>query len=134
MSKEFLWPGLVTGLSLLTYMVLIMMVGRARQKYGVQPPLTSGNPAFERALRVQLNTVEQLVVYLPSLWLFSLTISPLVGAGLGGVWILGRILYAAGYYQAAEKRMVGFAITQLGTVSLLLGAIGGTILQIIKGM
>lgn len=118
---------LVTVLALLLYQVLSLNVGRARLKYGVKPPATTGNPDFERYLRVQQNTLEQLIVFLPSLWLFSLGLNPMWGAGLGIVWILGRIVFAWGYYQAAEKRGPGFGISFLASAALLLGALIGSV-------
>ena len=127
MPKDIALPGLITGLSLLAYFVFQINVGRARRKYNVPPPQTTGNPDFERVVRVHHNTLEQLVLYLPSLWLFALLIDPVWAAGLGGLWILGRILYAWGYYQAAEKRGPGFALTMLGNMSLLIGSIYGVI-------
>jgi glutathione S-transferase len=124
--------GLVTALSLLLYLVVTVNVGRARARYKVSPPQMSGDPGFERALRVQQNTLEQIVLFLPGLWLFSQFVSPLWGAGLGGVWLLGRVAYAWGYYQAAEKRLVGFGISTLATSVLLLGSLISTLLAIVK--
>jgi uncharacterized membrane protein YecN with MAPEG domain len=76
---------------------------------------------------VQQNTLEQLILFLPSLWLFSLFVSPVWGAGIGLIWIIGRILYAWGYYQAAEKRLLGFGINSLSILALLLGSLVGII-------
>ena len=132
MSREFVFPALITVLSLLFYQVIVGLVGQGRTKFNVPAPATTGHPAFERRLRVQANTLEQIIVFLPSLWLFSMMVSALWGAALGGVWILGRIVYAIGYFQAAEKRGVGFAITQVGTAGLLLGSLIGVGLQLMK--
>ena len=134
MSKEFLYPSLVTVVSLLVYFIFGLMVGRARGKYKVPAPQMSGNPDFERVFRVQQNTAEQLLIYLPVLWIFSTVIGPVWGAALGGVWILGRIVYAVGYYKAANKRGPGFAITSLATLGLLLGSAVGIVLQLMKTM
>jgi uncharacterized membrane protein YecN with MAPEG domain len=134
MSKEFLYPSLVTILSLILYMVVGVLVGRARVKYNVLAPQTTGNPDFERVLRVQQNTGEQLLNYLPALWIFSITVSPIWGAALGGVWIVGRIVYAIGYTKAANKRGPGFAITALATMALLIGSLIGIVQQLIKTM
>jgi len=126
------WPSLVTALALLVYLVITINVGRARAKYKVPPPQMTGDPNFERVLRVQQNTLEQLVLFLPALWLFSLYVSPLWGAGIGAVWVVGRIAYAWGYYQAAEKRAVGFGIGSISGLVLLLGAFVGIILSLVN--
>jgi glutathione S-transferase len=125
------WTSLVTTFTLLVYLVLTINVGRARAKYKVPAPQMSGEPNFERVLRVQQNTLEQMVFFLPALWLFSFYVNPLWGAGIGTVWVLGRILYAWGYYQAAEKRALGFGISSMLGIVLLLGAIAGIILSLV---
>lgn len=125
--KTLLFPSLVTVLTLLLFFVLTANVGRARAKYKVPVPQTSGDPDFERVFRVQQNTVEQLILFLPSLWVFSVFVSPIWGSGIGALWIIGRILYAWGYYQAAEKRVIGFGINSLSIVVLLIGSLVGII-------
>ncbi|MDT9196099.1 MAPEG family protein [Limnospira sp. PMC 1245.20] len=126
------WPSLITASALILYLVVTVNVGRARMKYKVMPPDMTGDPNFERVLRVQQNTLEQLIMFLPALWLFSEFVSPLVAAGLGAVWIVGRILYAWGYYQAAEKRMIGFGVSILCLFSLLGGSLIGIIIPLVK--
>ena len=126
----YLYPSLVTALTLIVYQVLTVNVGRARGKYKIMPPAMSGDENFERVLRVQQNTLEQLVFFLPALWLFSFYVSPLWGAVLGAVWLVGRILFAWGYYQAAEKRVAGFAISTLSGLGLVLGALIGISLKL----
>ena len=121
----YLYPSLVTALTLLLHQVFTINVGRARAKYKIMPPAMSGDENFERVVRVQQNTLEQLVFFLPALWLFSVYVNPFWGAGLGAVWLVGRIIYAWGYYQAAEKRIAGFAISSLSGIGLLLGALVG---------
>jgi uncharacterized membrane protein YecN with MAPEG domain len=132
MPKELLWPAIVTVVSLMVYFGFAGLVGRARGIYNVPAPQTTGNPDFERRLRVQLNTMEQLVIYIPSLWIFSMTLSPTLGAALGAMWIVGRIVYAVGYYNAAKKRGPGFGISTLAMLSLLLGGLVGLIMQLVK--
>ncbi|WP_413160712.1 MAPEG family protein [Capilliphycus salinus ALCB114379] len=126
------WPSLVTAIALLVYLVLTINVGRARAKYKIMPPQMSGDPNFERVVRVQQNTLEQLVLFLPALWLFSQFVSPIWGASLGAVWVVGRMVYAWGYYQAAEKRTLGFAIGSLTVLTLLGGALVGIIFPLLK--
>ncbi len=118
-----LGPAIITVSALIVYFVVTINVGRARRKYNVMPPATTGNEDFERALRVQQNMLEQLVFFLPLLWIFSYYVSELWGAILGGIWILGRIIYAWGYYQEASKRAPGFAISSLSSIALLLGCL-----------
>jgi uncharacterized membrane protein YecN with MAPEG domain len=127
-----LGPSLITVLALLVYFVFTINVGRARFKYKVQPPATTGDPNFERVLRVQQNTLEQLVFFLPLLWLFAQYVSSLWATILGGFWIIGRVLFALGYYQAAEKRGPGFALSSLSSLALLLGSLVGLILTALK--
>jgi glutathione S-transferase len=126
------WIMLVTLLALLLLFVVTINVGRARFKSGIKPPQMSGDPEFERAVRVHQNTLEQIVIFLPALWIFAMVFDPIYAAILGGIWIVGRILYAWGYYQAAEKRGPGFGISSLATIVLLVGGIGGVILQLVK--
>ncbi|NES71181.1 MAG: MAPEG family protein [Okeania sp. SIO2D1] len=133
-TQEIIWPSLITVISLFMYFVVTINVGRARAKYNITPPQMTGEPNFERALRVQQNTVEQIILFLPSLWLFSLFISPLWGAGIGTVWVVGRILFAWGYYQAAEKRALGFGISSLAIIALLIGALVGILLPLWKNL
>jgi glutathione S-transferase len=123
---------LVTIAALLLFLVVTINVGGARAKYGVKAPAVSGNSDFERVLRVQQNTLEQLVLFLPALWIFATFVSPLAATIIGAIWIVGRIVYAWGYYQAAEKRGPGFGISTLATVVLLLGSLVGIVLQLVK--
>ncbi len=118
-----LGASLITVFALLVYFVTTINVGRARFKYKVMPPAMTGDENFERALRVQENTLEQLIFFLPLLWIFSFYVSELFGAILGGTWVVGRIIYAWGYYQEAKKRAPGFAISSLSGLALLLGSL-----------
>ncbi len=126
------WVSLVTIAALILFFAVTINVGRARFKYGVKPPEMSGEPAFERVLRVQQNTLEQLVLFLPALWIFATFVQPNAASILGAIWVFGRILYAWGYYQAAEKRGPGFGISSLATIVLLLGSLWGIVQQLIK--
>lgn len=129
----YAFPSLITSLALVLYLVVTLNVGRARMKYKVMPPAMTGDPNFERVLRVQQNTLEQMILFLPALWLFSIYVSPYWGAGVGAVWVMGRVLYAWGYYQEAKKRGPGFGISFLSVIVLLLGALIGPVLALMKG-
>lgn len=130
--KPYLWPALISVLSLFVYTAFTLLVGAARGKYGVPAPQITGHPDFERAFRVQQNTLEQIILFLPALWLFSFFISPIYGAGLGALWIVGRVVYAVGYYKEAKKRAAGFGITFLATLGLMGGALVGVILAFFR--
>jgi len=118
----------VSGLIVLEYFILTMLVGKARAKSGIDAPAMTGDPGLERALRVQLNTLEQLVIVLPGLWLFGSYISATWGAGLGLVFIIGRGLYGQAYMSDPTRRGTGFLIGLLATVVLLLGGIYGAVI------
>ncbi len=121
------FPAIITIAALLEYMFFAFRVGTSRVNFGVVAPATSGHPEWERMYRVQQNTVEQLVVFLPSLWLFSMLVNPMVGAGVGAVFVIGRAMYYVGYVKDPGSRTTGFLIGFLANVVLLLGALGGTI-------
>jgi glutathione S-transferase len=103
-------PALMTLLAVLWYVVTMYQVGRARTKYKVAAPTMTGDPAFERAVRVQMNELEQLVAFLPSMWIFAWFGNPRFAAIACGVFIVGRIIYAIGYWAHARKRAVGYYI------------------------
>ena len=125
---------IVTLVSLLLYFYMGLQVGQGRSKFGVAAPATTGHPDFERLFRVQANTLEWLMIFLPSLWLFAAFWDKRVAAGVGLVWIVGRFLYMTGYAKAAASRGQGFGIQALATGVLLFGALGRIIwLMIQKG-
>jgi glutathione S-transferase len=127
------YTALVTCLTILAYFFIIFRVGKARATFGIKAPATTGNPDFERVFRVQMNTLEWMVVFLPSLWLFAIYISDPIAAVLGLVWIVGRMLYLTGYSQAANKRELGFMIQGGATAALWLGALGAIIWRLVHG-
>ena len=121
----------VTVLILMQYLVFLMQVGNARGKTGVQAPATSGDPVFERYFRVQQNTLEQLIMVIPSLWLFGYYVSEEIGAGLGLAFFIGRIMYSRSYVNGPAKRGIGFMIGGLATLALLLGTGGGIVMKML---
>ena len=129
----FHFTALVTCLAIALYFLTSIRVAKARAAFGVKAPAISGHPDFERVFRVQMNTLEWLPIFLPSLWLFAIYISDPVAAAIGLVWIAGRILYMTGYSQAAEKRGRGFRIQAMATGILWLGALGAIVWRVIHG-
>lgn len=124
---------IVTVLSLILYLFMGISVGRARARFGVDAPAMSGHPEFERYARVQANTLEWLVIFLPCLWLCAIFLRDDAAVGLGLVWIVGRALYMRGYWRDPKARSIGFLIQGLATLALMLCALGGAIWSLVEG-
>jgi len=120
---------IVTLLVLIQYVVLGVRVGQARLRYGIEAPAISGHPMFERHFRVHQNTLEQLVVFLPALWLFSAFVSPRLAALLGLIFLAGRFVYERGYLEDPKQRGTGAMITGVTTGILLIGALIGAVVR-----
>lgn len=133
MMMEHRLTALVTILALLLYFAMSLQVGRARGKSGIHAPAMTGDPMLERAVRVHINTLEWLPLFLAGLWLFAIYWNELVAAGLGVVWIIGRLLYSSGYMADPGKRSTGFLIQFLATAVLLLGAFGRIVYSLATG-
>jgi glutathione S-transferase len=116
---------IVILLALIEYYAFGILVGRARGRYGVPAPAITGHPIFERTLRVQQNTLEQLIVFIPAIWSFGYYLSPRLASGLGLVFLIGRLVYLRGYVEAPEKRAPGAMLSALSIGVLLLGALIG---------
>jgi glutathione S-transferase len=127
------WTALVTCLALLFYFSTGIGVARARTAYGIKAPAISGHPDFERAFRVQMNTLEWLPIFLPSLWLFAVYVGDRWAAIGGMAWIIGRIVYMIGYKQAAGRRRPGFFIQSLACFVLLFGSLGSIVWRLAQG-
>ncbi len=137
MAANFPHTALVTILMLLVYFWTGLQVGKARGKYGVKAPATTGPEEFNLVFRSSVNTLEQLVMTLPAIWLFA-AFGPGNGdiwaAVIGVVWIIGRILYVTSYNKAADKRSAGFMVGFLATAAALAGALISIGWYIIKEM
>jgi uncharacterized membrane protein YecN with MAPEG domain len=118
------WDALVTIAALLVYFWMATQVPRARIKCGIAAPAMTGDALLERTIRAHYNTLEWMPLFLVSLWLFAIYWSPLVAAAVGAVWVVARIVYALGYYAAAERRGPGFLVQSLCVAVLLFGALG----------
>lgn len=125
--QAYPWTTLSTLACLLAFFVLSLNVGRARSAFGVHAPATAGHPEFEKRYRVQMNTLEQLVFFLPLLWLGAAVLGDRVAAVSGVVWVAGRILYARSYYRDPATRTLGFALTVLPAFAMLVGVLVGTL-------
>jgi glutathione S-transferase len=125
MQSHLVWTSWVTLAVLVMYFWIIYKVGNARVKYQVHAPSVDGPPEFLRALRVQMNTVEQLVFFIPALWLCAYWWDDKMAAVGGVVWLIGRVLYAITYYRDAAKRSLGFAISTFAAIALFFGTVFG---------
>jgi uncharacterized membrane protein YecN with MAPEG domain len=114
---------IITILALLQFFWFGFAVGRARAKYNVPAPAMSGNEVFERRFRVHMNTLEQLVMFLPALWIFAHSVNPTWAAALGALYLVGRFIYSASYMRNPKSRGIGFGLTFLPTAVMLAWAL-----------
>jgi glutathione S-transferase len=126
------YVAIVTAVALLQFFWFGWQVGVARGKYNIPAPAISGNEVFERTFRVQMNTQEQLLVFLPALWIFASFISPLWAAVLGAVFIVGRAVYAMTYVRDPKSRSIGFALTAIPNLLMLLGILIWAVWALVK--
>lgn len=127
MSTTFHWPALVTLATLLLLIWCGWMVGRARGRFKVPAPATTGSDDFERVFRVQMNTVESTVLFLPALWLAAIYFSPRVAAALGVLWVASRIWYAIAYAGSAKARHIPFGVSVLAILGLIAISLWGVL-------
>ena len=131
---------LITLVSLALFFWMGADVARARVRFGVCAPAVTGHPEFERHFRVQANTLEGLILFLPSLWLFALTVDGLrssdlgdkIAAPLGLVWIIGRVIYRRSYVRDPASRALGFGVQALASTLLLIGGLVATVWGLVK--
>lgn len=115
----------VIALALIEYIAFAGAVGWARGRYGVKAPAVTGNPQFERYYRVQMNTLELLIAFVPSMYMFGTYVSSYWAAILGLVFLLGRSIYFFAYVADPAKRSAGFGLSFMPVVALLLGGLYG---------
>lgn len=124
-----IWLDLVIALALLQFAVFGILVGRARGLYGVRAPATSGHDMFDRYYRVQMNTMEQLVMLIPAMWIAADYWSPGWVAGAGAVYLVGRIEYMRAYLKEPKSRSLGYALSALPILGLIVAILVGVALD-----
>lgn len=124
---------IVTALALLQALAFSYLVGKARATYGISAPAISGNANFEREFRVHQNTLEQLVLLIPAMWMFGSYVHALTGAALGLVFVVSRFIYRNAYLKDPKSRSPGFGIGAVCTMTLLLGSLVGAALSWYRG-
>lgn len=115
----------IVALALLQFVAFATAVGRAREKYHVAAPATAGNEVFERYFRVQMNTLELLIMFVPAIWMFGFYVSANIAAGLGAIYIAGRVIYFFSYVRNPKQRSLGFGLSAGPVVVLVVGALVG---------
>ena len=119
----------VTVLAVFQVFSFAYLVGKQRAKHGVKAPAITGEAEFERAFRIHQNTVEQMVIFIPAVWLFGYYVHALIGAGLGLVFVISRFIYRKSYLNDPTSRTAGFGIGALTMMILLFGGLIGAILS-----
>ncbi|MGA7537370.1 MAG: MAPEG family protein [Steroidobacteraceae bacterium] len=125
---------LIVALALLQFSAFATAVGRARGKYKVAAPATSGNEMFERYFRVQMNTLELLIMFIPGMWMFGFYVNAQAAAGLGAVFIIGRVIYFFSYVKDPKKRSLGYGLSAAPVAALVIGAVVGAAIAAIHGL
>jgi uncharacterized membrane protein YecN with MAPEG domain len=125
MSTTYHWPALITLLTMVLLAGCIVYVGRQRMRHRIAPPATTGPEEFVRALRVLMNTVENVVLFLPTLWIAALYGSPRIAALVGAIWLVARVWYAFGYARATRARSMPFMLGGIAWAVLLVIAAWG---------
>jgi len=126
-------PALVTLLTVVLLFGTLFAVGRARARYGIKAPATIGHEAFERIYRVQMNTLEASVMFLPTLWLAA-SYGFSGWAGIAGLlWVVARVWYALAYARRAGARGPGFALGMLAWLAVLVMAAVGVVRALMIG-
>jgi len=123
----FYWPSILTLGAMLVMIGNIMLVGHFRTRYGVVAPATTGNAHFERAYRVQMNTIESVLLFLPALWLAGLWGHASTVQIAGATWIVARIVYAFAYIKDPAKRSLGYGLSSFAAIALMVDAAGGVV-------
>ncbi len=120
-------------IALSVYFWFAMQVGQARGKWNVPAPAASGHPEFDKRYRVQMNTLEQLVLFVPALWLAAPVLGDMIAAAIALIWSIGRIIYFRAYTTDPKTRTVGFMMTLLPTLVLVIAAVVGAVRVLMAG-
>jgi uncharacterized MAPEG superfamily protein len=123
---------MITLLNVLLLVLCLYFVGRARGKHGIKAPATTGHPDFERAFRAHMNTVEQTVMFLPSLWVATVFGDAQAAMWLGYIWLAARVWFLFGYLSEAGKRSYGFTIASLANAGLLVVGFWGMLPPLVR--
>lgn len=118
---------IIAMLALIQYLAFGLLVGRARGKFGVEAPATTGHPEFERYFRAHYNTLEQLIVFLPALFAAGYFLDERLAVASGAVFLIGRSLYFRTYVKDPGTRGPGMMLTFLANLVLIVSALVGAV-------
>jgi glutathione S-transferase len=121
---------LVILLALVEYIFFVGIVGGARGKFNVEAPAVTGDPRWERLFRIQQNTAEQLILFIPGVLAFAHYVSPLWAAIVGAVFVVGRLVYYVGYKESGDKRAPGVLLSIPPNIVLVVGALIGLVMDL----
>jgi glutathione S-transferase len=127
------WVDLVTLLAVLQFAGFIFMVGKAREKYGVKAPAVTGDAEFERYFRVQQNTLETLIMFVPALWIAAHYSNPMWMAAIGAVYLVGRMIYFQAYVRDPGSRTIGYLVSAVPVVALIVAGLIGIVRALLVG-
>lgn len=124
---------LIVIIAVIQFLFFGVMTGKARVKYGVKAPATTGEEGFERMYRVQMNTLEMLVIFIPVIFIASNYWSPFLTAGLGLVYIVGRFIYWRAYVTEPKSRGLGFMLSLVPSMLLMALSVVGIVMSLVEG-
>ena len=134
--NEYPFTSLVTlGLVILGWL-LANRVSNARLDFSQsdQPSVTQhsveiySDPKFMIAFRNQMNLLEHLILFMPTLWIFAVGVSDGLAAIVGLGYFIGRVLYARSY---PHSHRVGFMLAWVSMLVLMIGAVASSVYQLI---
>jgi len=126
-----MWSDLVIVLALLQFIYFATLVAKARRIYAIKAPAISGHEVFERHFRVQMNTLEMLVLFVPALWMATKYWPTEYMAVIGAVYLIGRQLYSAAYVKDPTSRGLGFMLSFIPIVILIFSILAGILWTLI---
>lgn len=119
-------------LALAQYIYFVGRTGFSRGKFGIKPPNMTGHEVWERYLRVQLNTLEQLIVFVPALLAFAQFISPKWVCIPGAIFVFARQYYSYLYIKDPMSRTPAFALTFFTNIGLVVSSLVGIAISLFQ--
>jgi len=123
--EDIIGPCLITIAGSFQMLQFTKAVGRARRKFKVSPPATTGDEGFVRVYRAHQNCSEQYPVFLGGMWACSLLTHQGVGVVLGIIYLIGRKKYFDAYSEKTSARLRPFFVAMYSLAGMLVaGSLG----------